>query len=169
MEIKHMPSWKERVGILATGYAAKQVEEKLFDYMLYPSVIATAGTVWGGLIMTALSALVCFFYLKFYDWSKQDWLGLELLKEVREGEHAEGFWGTLVRKILSNGDVPAFFLFSLWQDPFVTTVYLRKGADKYNGMSERDWKVFFCSVIVANLWWTGIVSSIVHLFQWIFH
>ena len=43
-------------------------------------------------------------------------------------------------------------------DPFVTTVYMRHGAGAYSGLSTRDWKIFWASVLVANLWWTIVVT-----------
>lgn len=159
--------WKERIGILAVGHTAKQLEEFFFDYTLYPAVIATMGMVWGGLIMTVLSGLVCYAYIRFYDWSKQDWLGLELLKEARDGEQMGSWLGRKVQAIAQRGDVAAFFAFSVYADPFVTTTYLRKGAGAYNGMTRRDWKIFFASVVVANLAWTGVVSSAVEAVRFI--
>jgi len=56
-----------RAGHIIVGHSAKQVEEFLFDFMLYPAMIALLGTIIGGLIMTALSAIECYFLIRFYD------------------------------------------------------------------------------------------------------
>ncbi len=162
--------WRERIGIMAAGHTFKQVEEFIFDYTLYPAVIAWLGAVGGGLVMTASSALVCYLYVLFYDWAKKDWLGLELLKGVRDGEEQQGRVARLIQRAAQKGNWLAFLTLSCFTDPFVTTVYMRHGAEAYNGLSPRDWKIFWASVVVANLWWTGVVTlaveSIRYLLNW---
>lgn len=162
--------WKERVGIMAVGHTFKQVEEFIFDYTLYPAVIALLGTVIGGIVMTMFSALICYLYILFYDWSKKDWLGLEFLKEMRDGEKKHGRVEHFVQRMARKGNWLAFLVLSGYTDPFVTTVYLRKGAGSYNGLSARDWRIFWASVLVANLWWTVamtfVVAGIRYLFNW---
>ena len=79
LEANQTIRWKERIGIMAVSHTFKQVEEFVFDYTLYPAVIALLGAVTGGLVMTVFSALLCYLYIRFYDWSQKDWLGLELV------------------------------------------------------------------------------------------
>ena len=104
--------WKERIGIMAVGHTFKQVEGFVFNYTLYPAVIAWLGAVTGGFVMTAFSAFVCYLYILFYDWTKKDWLGLELLKEVRDGEEKQGFVARLVQWAARKGDWLAFLILS---------------------------------------------------------
>lgn len=153
--------WKERIGLAFIGHGAKNVEEILFDYAIYPAVIAWLGAVYGGLLMTALSAFMCWLYVLAYDWSGKDWFGFELLKEARDGEEVEGRVGGFVQKIARKGDWAAFLALSMYADPFFTTVYMRKGSAAYNGMSRRDWGIFWGSVLVANLWWTVAMTGAV--------
>jgi hypothetical protein len=137
------------------GHTAKKLEELLFDWLVYGAVTAYLtslygvfqGSLWTFAVMAPLSALMCYLYLKFYDWSKRDWLGLEALKRLREGKG-------LFARLAKLGNVPAFVVLSLQFDPFVVTVYLRKGSDKYNGYSGRDWMIFWASVLFANAYWT---------------
>ncbi len=150
--------WKERVGIMAVGHGFKQGEEFFFDYMLYPAVIAWLGAIVGGLALTVLSASVCYLYILFYDWSKKDWLGLELLKEMRDGGEHHGHIARFIQRIARKSDWLAFLVFSCYTDPFMTTVYMRKGVGAYDGLSRRDWKIFWASVLVANLWWTTMMA-----------
>jgi hypothetical protein len=162
---------KERIGLIAIGHTGKRIEEFLFDWLLYGVVVTQStlwwGSVWGAvgafLIMMPLSALVCYLYIRFYDWAKKDWLGLETLEELRESE-AKAHW--LVRHIIrwaKRGDAAMFFVLSFWGDPFITTVYFRRGSHLYNGLSTRDWKIFFASVVVSNAYWTLRWSVIVAL------
>jgi hypothetical protein len=55
-------------------------------------------------------------------------------------------------------------------DPFHTTIYLRKGSE-YNGLSGRDWKIFFSSAIVSNAWWTirttGLIFLAKTMYDWL--
>jgi len=150
--------WKERIGIVAVGHGFKRGEEFVFNYTLYPAVIAWLGAVTGGLVMTAFSALVCYLYLLLYDWAKKDWLGLELLKGARDGEEKRGRVAHLVQRVAQKGNWTVFLVLSCATDPFMTTVYMRQGAEAYNGFSPRDWKIFWASVLVANLWWTIVVT-----------
>lgn len=163
--------WKERIGLVFIGHGAKNVEETFFDYVVYPAVIAWLGMVYGGIAMTALSALMCWIYILAYDWSKKDWFGFELLKEARDGEEAGTRIGRIVQKVARKSDLAAFLALSVYSDPFFTTVYMRKGAAVYNGMSRRDWLVFWGSVLFANLWWTlamtGAIEGIRAALVWL--
>lgn len=150
--------WKERIGLVAVGHTFKYFEEVLFDYMLYPVVIAWLGAVKGGAIMMAFSAFMCYLYLRFYDWSGKDWFGFELLKKIRDGEEKKGRVARFVQRLTQKGDWVAFLSLSFYTDPFMTTVYMRKGAGAYNGLSKRDWKIFWGSVVVTNLWWTVLMT-----------
>jgi hypothetical protein len=153
--------WKERIGLVAIGHTFKHFEEALFDFMLYPAAIAWLGAMKGGAVMMVFSAIMCYLYLRFYDWSGKDWFGFELLKEVRDGEEKQGCIAHFVQRLTQRGDWIAFFALSCYTDPFMTTVYMRKGTDAYNGLSARDWKIFWSSVVVANLWWTVLMTLVV--------
>jgi len=150
--------WKERIGIMAIGHTFKNIEESIFDYVIYPAIIALLGTVVGGIVMTIASATECYLFLRLYDWSKKDWFGFELLKRVRDGEEKNSRVGSFFQRVTRKGNWLAFLILSCSTDPFMTTVYMRKGAESYNGLSSRDWRIFWTSVVVGNLWWTVIVS-----------
>lgn len=153
---------RERIGIIAIGHAGKRVEELLFDWLLYGTVVALCtarfGSFGGSLaafaLMTPLSALVCLGYLRFYDWAKRDWLGFETIEKLRESEAAAGWFMRHVIRLTRLGDAPMFFALSIYGDPFMTTVYFRRGAEQYNGLSARDWKIFWGSVFFSNAYWT---------------
>lgn len=153
--------WKERIGTIAIGHTFKQVEEIVFDWNLYPAVIALLGTLVGGLVMTAFSAIMCYLYLLFYDWAKKDWFGFELLKEVRDGQENESRVWRVVQRIARKGNWPAFVALSLYTDPFMTTVYMRRSTEAFRGLSARDWKIFWGSVLVANFFWTFVTTGLV--------
>lgn len=167
--------WKERIGIIGIGHTAKKVEEYLFDWLLYGSVSAFAvahlGWMWGAVatfaIMVPFSIAMCLLYFRLYDWAKVDWFGFEAIKEMRDELSGTSRVARYAHRIARFGDVPAFFAFSLFFDPFMTTLYLRKGAGKYNGMSERDWRVFWASVVVSNGYWSLRWSVIIEALQFL--
>lgn len=59
-------------------------------------------------------------------------------------------------------------MLSLHFDPFVTVVYLRDGSPGRSGLSRRDWAVFWSSVVISNLYWTGAVSVLIEFARWLF-
>jgi hypothetical protein len=154
---------------MAVGHTAKHIEEILLDFMLYPAIIAWLGAVKGGAIMMAFSALMCLLYLRFYDWAGKDLFGFELLKEVRDGGAKKGRFARFAQWVIQKGDWLTFLFLSCYMDPFMTTVDMRRGAGKYNGLSKRDWKIFWGSVVVANLWWTVLMTLAVTSARSILH
>jgi len=175
----HTLTWlakqKGRASLMAIGYTAKRFEEYLFDWLLYGTVVAWATSTYGGvwgyvigfLIMTPLSALVCYTYVKVYDWTKKDWFGFELVKDFRDTRRSGNFWTRMVHQITQLGDIPAFFALSMYGDPFLTTVYLRRRTKKYHGLERRDWAIFWSSVIVSNAYWTLRWAIIVEVLAYV--
>jgi hypothetical protein len=140
-----------RLRTLAAGVTIMYVINKAFDYLLYPYVVYRAGVIVGGLVMTGLSAIACLAILKFYDRTKKDWLGIETVRDLRNyrGDRPAG---RLLTGLLSKSDVVAFVALSLYYDPFVTTVWLRH--ERFGGLSARDRKIFWGSVLLCNASWT---------------
>ena len=77
-------------------------------------------------------------------------------------QDAKGLVARQISKALRAGDAPAFFVLSWIEDPIVTTLYLRRGAHQYDGLSRRDWVIFFSSTVVSNLMW---IFSLVSVFE----
>ena len=163
-------AYKERIATLALGHTVFYTIEQVFNYGIYIPVIGFLGVFRGGLAMMVLSFFVCYGILKFYDWAKVDWLGLEVLKEIRDFGpewirklQAKSLVGKILwwpfSKIilfvlwsLKKGGFIAFFALSVFTDPFTTTVYFRKGS--FNGLAKMDWLVFAASVLTGNIYWT---------------
>jgi hypothetical protein len=142
-------TWQGRVAELTTGITAFKLSNNTFDYALYPFVIYKLGILKGGLIMTLLAAISNILCLKFYDWSKRDWLGIEAIKGM-----------------LKKSDPVAFLFLSVKEDAFITMVYMRHGSHQYNGMSARDWRIFLGSVAISNIYWTLAAYMGLSLVEW---
>ena len=150
-------SWKKRVGTIFVGLLANQIMVYLGDYILYPWVMGTQGYLMGTHIMLWLSVLICLLTLKFYDWSGKDWLGIETLKEVRELKNSRAT--SFISRIFERGQWAQLVILSLTQDPFIVTVFLRDGAHEYGKMTKKDWKNFFASVLIGNIFWSTVCWS----------
>jgi len=154
---------------LAIGHTFGETTAHIFNYWIYIPVVALLGAVKGGIIMASLSFLTCYFFILFYDWSQVDWLGIELLKEANYGPDfleqmrkkskiAAVLWWPfhqifrLVRWAHGKGGPAAFFVLSMYTDPFTTTVFLRR--EKFGGLGKRDWTIFVGSIIFGNFYWT---------------
>ena len=158
-----MWAFRQRIVELLTGQAVNQLTIWSFDYFLYPFLIYRLGILMGGAVMTALSFGICVVTMKFYDWSKRDWLGIEAIKGLKNYDGVRQT-GRLTAWVLNKSDPIAFLFLSLKFDPFITTVYLRHG--QYNGMNRRDWTIFAASVLFGNAYWTLACYMGISLFEW---
>jgi hypothetical protein len=172
--IKDMPIYirnkKKKLAILGVGYLGNAIIVYGFDYFLYPFVIWRFGILEGGIVMTFLSFAICYITIIFYDWAKQDWLGIETIKEVKE-YNGKSLIGRFTSWILRKSEPIILVFLSIKFDPFITTAYMRKGAEKYNGLGKRDWVIFLSSLVVGNVYWTFVaftgVSIIEHIWNFI--
>lgn len=165
MEAKKM-NMKNRIAELALGHTVNQVICYSFDFGLYPLVIFWLGLGKGFAVMAFLSLLVCWLTMKFYDWSKRDWLGIEAVKSLKE------YSGTnrsrkLLAWTLRRSDPVACVLLSIYFDPFIVTAYLRRGA--FDGMTRRDWKIFLLSWFLGNAWWSVVCFTGLSALEWLWH
>jgi len=167
--------WKTRAALYLTGHVGKQVETFLVDTVIYGAVVTYCtnrfGVWYGGFyafsIMTPITILLCRLYLAAYDKLQWDIFGFEALKEFREERMGAGRISRLFYTLVEKSDVLAFILLSVFSDAFQTTVYLRKGS--YNGMSKRDWTIFWGSIALSNAYWTARWSVIIQAILYVFH
>jgi hypothetical protein len=148
--IKKIFPYRFRVAELAVGLTINKLMDWPFNYILYPYVIYTCGILQGGIIMMFISLLSCMLTIRFYDWSQRDWMGIEAIKDIKHYQ-GEIKAGRLVGWFLKRSEPVAFLFLTIWYDPFITMAYLRKG--KFNGMTRRDWRIFFISLLIGNGYW----------------
>jgi len=157
---------KERLSILGIGIIGNQAMVYAFNWVLYPMVIWWLGLGAGFAVMTVLSFLVCYGLILFYDWAKQDWLGVETIKELR-GYCGDNVAGRLASWIMKRSEPVVLIFLSVKFDPFITTIYMRQGAGQYNGMVGRDWKVFIASLIIGDLYWAIAVFTGISIIEYL--
>lgn len=157
---------KNRIAELTIGFTSSYTINAAFDYLLYPFVIYKLGILKGGLVMTTLACFVNILTLKFYDWSKRDWLGIEAIKGVKDYQGTSKI-GRLTAWILRKSDLVVMVFLSIKEDAFVTVIYMRHGSHQYNGMSRRDWWIFFVSLAIANIYWTLAAYMGISAVEWV--
>jgi len=161
---------KEKLATAGLAYAFDFCVNWLFNYPLYIWVMNEFGLKKGFVVMSCLSFLLCYAYIKIYDIIKKDLFLLEDAKDWMDGmaNYAGKSKIKLLRaKIIRKGGfVTSFLIISLWKDPFYTLAFCRKG--KYNGFSLRDWGIFLGSVAIGNAIWALSVFSGIEIFKLMF-
>ncbi len=155
---------KQRVAELALGHSVNQAVTYLFDYGLYPLVLFWLGLWRGFVVMAVLSFLVCWLFLKFYNWSKRDWLGIEAIKSLKNYSGANRA-GRVLAWVLRRSDPVACVLLAIKFDPFIVTAYLRREA--FGGMTRRDWNIFLLSWFIGNAWWSVVCFTGISAIEWL--
>jgi len=146
-----------------------------FDCILYPLMIYWWGPLVGGGTMAIIASVLCFIQLHLYNRSGKDWLGVDVLEDIKE--HGQSWVGKLDNKAkesfvwfllriimfvparfflivlwaIKKNDVTAFVALNINQDPFVTTVFLRHR--RKGDFTRRDWEVFVGSLVFSNGYW----------------
>lgn len=158
---------------MAIGHSGNVLISIGFDYFIYGFTIAALGPVRGGALMIIASFLLDLALIRAYDWSKTDWLGIEMLKNIRENP-VETRVERVLQWFLRKGDGVALVALSFKLSPFNVMLYLRHGAYLYNGMVRRDWLNLIAATLIGNLYWILVMwaatSGLLHLWeQWLHH
>lgn len=152
--------WK-KLGIVAVGWTSNKIIESLFNYVIYPAIILKFGILTGVPICVASSFCFCCLTFWFYDWSQKDWLGLEKLKQIREGEE-DTTVSWIASRFLRGSKWLAFLYITFQYDSFMATIFMREGAYQYNGLSWRDKKIFLLSFALGTVLWWPLVCGVLY-------
>jgi hypothetical protein len=169
-------NWK----FILTGQGLWQGFSWFFDNPIYIAVINWAGPIKGYFIMMPISVFGCLMIMLYYNRQKKDWLGTEKYSKFTgkiysafkklENKVEEKRW---VLKTNSFNINPAkifsillwffeFTVLSFWQDPFITTMFLKRSNRK---MERKDWAVFVFSGIISNGYWTLRNFALIEIFK----
>jgi hypothetical protein len=156
--VSFIARYKKRLAMIGIGISANQIFAFIFDFMLYPYVMWKLGLVKGFVVMSILSAIVCYLLIVLYDWLKKDWLGIETLKQFREYE-SKNILVRLLSRLFKKNDSLIFWVLSTQFDPFIAILYYRKGSHQYGGLSKKEWRMFFFSLLAGDLYWSLMTFS----------
>lgn len=156
-----------RLTLIGLGHLLYAGFNWLFDHVIYVYVVFTWGMLLGGGLMTLFSLTQCALTLRLYEKMQIDWVGAGALNSW-DAQQSTSLLRRLFRRI--NGKKhTVFIVLCIVSDPFITTAYFRKG--RFDGLTHRDWRIFFYSVLVSNGYWIGVSAllgtGIAHLWQWL--
>lgn len=161
---------REKLATAGLAYAVDYCVNWLFNYPLYIWVMNEFKLEKGFIVMSCLSFLLCYVYIKIYDIIKKDLFLLEDAKDWMD-EMASYVGRSRIKRlrariIKDGGFVTSFLVLSVFKDPFWTLAYCRRG--KYSGFSTRDWKIFLGSVAIGNAIWALSVFGGIEVFKLMF-
>ena len=148
--VRHHQRWHTRLGILVLGLTVNSVMVVGYNWVVYPYLLATFGLLLGWVYALLGSIVLCLGSLWFYDVTQQDWLDIEAIKLLRD-EPATRRIRRVLHTVANRGDALAFLVLCIKYDPFITTVYMRRGRGNHT-MTARDWYIFWLSVAACNVW-----------------
>jgi hypothetical protein len=183
-------SFKKHRGII-TGAGIYHIESWIYDNPLWMSVeLRWKETgVWGMVVGAFIINTVLLIYFRnkktdFILWNKLD----KMSKRSSELNETYNKWGWADKKTIWKscllvvtyvpaklvililwclkkspllGDLAAFLVLSVIEDPFITTMYLRHGYR--NGLRKRDYLTYFVSSAVSIGYWAARNAAIVEL------
>jgi hypothetical protein len=163
-------NWK-RILQVASAWGLYNFSGWIYDYLFWGAMLVWFGNLWGS-VWCSLGALVInFFLLRWYQKNEKDWLGVNILEEIKAKGHewaerlcnhhrwyvkysiylfAKLFQGIIW--CLNKNDVFAFLFLSIWKDSFITTAFLRHG--KFGELNRRDYAIFLGSTILSTICWS---------------
>ncbi len=119
-----------------------------FTYLVYPFAVLRAGFVKGGMVMTFLTLALNYMAISFYTRSGRDLFGIEAMKKRIQNMQGRSRAGRLIAGAIKKSGFIAFVVLSVKFDPFITTVYLRRGG--FHGLDLRDRLIFLSSAAIGN-------------------
>ncbi len=177
----------KKFSIISVAHSILYATDYWFDNILYPAVLLLFGTTIGLIVLTILSGIICFGLLVLHTKSKEDWLGVDVVEVIKVKTRAkiekfyskEGVWWKIlhittylfilppriVLWALDKNDFAAFVALSIYTDAFKTTAFLRHG--RKGSLSRRDYKIFYSSIVLSNLWWTLRWTVIIEFIKWL--
>lgn len=158
-------NWIKNIKLWGTGIGSYYIFSWAYDYVIVSFFLLYLGFLRGMIVVVILSMIVDYATMKFYDWFKKDWLALESIKKL---EDKKDVIGKLFRFVRGKGVVLTIIILSLTSNAFIVTAYVRKGINLYNGLSRRDWIVFFTSSILTNIYWIFVIGGGIELFKYIY-
>jgi len=137
-----------------------------FDFVLYPSVVAYSR--FGVPIMWSVAFVLDASLVYMYTYRNRDLFGFDTIGRWKEYK-GHAWWPFVRAKILKMGDPLVYLFFSVFENPFLATVYVRKTDKTRKGMDRRDWILFMTSYVISNLVWTFVSVQVASLTRSFWH
>jgi hypothetical protein len=169
-------NWKRTVQVMS-GWGIYEAYNFLFDFIIWPILQALYGYI-GVIILIIIALINNLIILLWYQHKKVDWFGVNVLEDIKAKGH---IWvhevdnhKNIFKKIslyiparllqfmiwlLNKNDIFAFVTLSVWQDSFITTIFLRHG--KFDKLGKKDYIIFVSSTILSCIGWAVVMQLII--------
>jgi len=169
-------NWRRAVQVMS-WWGLYEVWNFSFDFLIWPLLQAFYGFV-GVVILIFIALVLNFIVLLWYQRNKVDWFGVNVLEDIKAKGH---IWvhevdnhKNIIKRIslyipakilqfmiwlLNKNDIFAFVTLSVWQDSFITTIFLRHG--KFTKLDKRDYIIFVSSTILSCLGWAFLMQFVI--------
>lgn len=162
-----------------SGWGLYEAYAFSFDFLLWPIIQAFYG-IRGIILLILIAMAMNFGVLLWYQKKKVDWFGVNVLEDIKIKGHlyvheVDNNKSLLKRYslyipakilqlmiwLLNKNDIFAFVTLSLWQDSFITTIFLRHG--RFNKLDKRDYTIFILSTILSCLGWAILMQIVIEI------
>ena len=169
-------NWKRTVQVMS-GWGLYELWNFAFDFLIWPLIQGFYGW-WGILILIGVVLIMNFSVLLWYQRKKVDWFGVNEVEDMKTKGH---LWvhevsqhPNLIKRyslylpakllqlmiwLLNKNDIFAFVTLSVWQDSFITTIFLRHG--RFDRLDRRDYVIFVASTIFSCLAWSVLMQFVI--------
>jgi hypothetical protein len=172
---------------VAFGFTAWKTVNFVYDILIFAFVLAKFGWV-GVPFLMAGAGFLCWITILIYDSTGVDFIGIESAKkemtifkeklvvwieslDERPGQKVRlpflkvkiKYDAESIRLALSKVWIVEFLICTFNADATVTTIYLRERA--FGGLTRRDWKIFWASVVISCLYWSVIVLAGISVYE----
>lgn len=166
-----------------SGWGLYEAYNFAFDFLIWPIIQAIFGFV-GVILLIAIALVNNFIILLWYQKKKVDWFGVNVLEDMKTKGH---LWvheisnhKSKIKKIslyipakilqfmiwlLDKNDIFAFVTLSVWQDSFITTIFLRHG--RFDKLDKRDYIIFVSSTILSCLAWSVLMQVVIAVVKFV--
>ncbi len=167
-------NWKTTVKVMS-GWGIMELISFFYDFPFWIWLQHHFGLLMGSLYGTIGAFIFNFGLLVWYQWSGEDWLGVNVFEQIKkEGSEwvnkINSYHGWFLKVLLffpvyvpsqlfrlviwslNKTELTTFLIFSVLEDSFVTTVFLRHG--KFGKLNFRDIKIFISSTIFGCFVWS---------------
>ncbi len=169
-------NWRRTVQVMS-GWGILEAYNSIWEFIIWPIVQGLFGFV-GVLALIVVALINNFIILLWYQHKKVDWFGVNEVENIKAKGH---LWvhevsnhQNLIKRfslyipakmlqfmiwLLNKNDVFAFVTLSLWQDSFITTIFLRHG--RFDKLDRRDYIIFVTSTILGCLGWAVLMQFVI--------
>ena len=174
----------KRTILVVSGWGLYESFNIFYDYILW-GYIQYKYEILGSIALSLGALIINFFLLHWYTKKGIDWLGVNILEDIKKNGHK---WVdkvlanknklmiipvflpvklfSLLLSALNKNDVLAFLFLSIWQDPFIAVAFLRHG--RVGPVTKKDYYVLLASTVVTSLYWSVLIEIILRIIQAIF-